>query len=338
MSNFATPQIPSFPGGGAFSGPYGGMDSMTGGQMAVPYQGGGQYYNTGSSAYAGMFQNDPAMQGIMNAMPGFQSIRNPDGTLANNYAVGQAVDPNTVKSLYAPAQSSLAGLSAMASAPGMTAMGRQQDSMMSGAALTGARDAGQSALDHMAMQGGVSSGAGERLANQNMVNEAGAVSGAHNQAMLSDLGFKENLTAQLPSMYGQLAGSESNGLLSAANMNSANDRFNAANAIGDVGSLNSAMFGGWQTGANVYGNEQIAQAQLAAANKENPGLFGMGGTLGTGLGGDKGFLGSGLFSSHGVFGGSNVGVSPGNVGRGAGNIAKDGWDYTGGSKGLGQLY
>lgn len=312
MSNFATPQIPSFPGGGAFSGPYGGMDSMTGGQMAVPYQGGGQYYNTGSSAYGGMFQDDPALQGIMNAMPGYQSIRNPDGTLANNYAVGQAVDPNMVKSLYAPAQSSLAGLSAMASAPGMTAMGQQQDAMMSGAALGSARDAGQSALDRMAMQGGVSSGAGERLANQNMVNEAGAVSGAHNQAMLSDLGFKQNLTAQLPSMYGQLAGSESNGLLSAANMNSANDRFNAANAIGDVGNLNNAMLGGWQTGASVYGNDQVAKAQQAAANKEDPGLLGQGGVLGTGLGGNKGFLGSGLFSNHGMFGG---------VGRGGGSAS-----------------
>ena len=48
-----------------------------------------------------------------------------------------------------------------------------------------------------------------------------------------------------------------------------------------------------------YIGDQMAKGMLAGGN---PGLFGMGGVLGTGIGADKGLFGTGLFNGKGVLG------------------------------------
>lgn len=252
----------------------------------------------GSGPYSGMFA-DGGLQNIMDHMPGYNSIRNPNGTLGSAYSVGQAIDPSKLSSLYGQQAGAIGNLSQMAHSSQMTDVGKMQDAQMSGAALRSAQDAGNANMDRVAVQGGLSSGAGERMGTANMVNQANQVNAAHTNASMNDANFKQNLLGQLPSMYGQMAGQQQQGMLGAAQLNSTNDRFNAQNSIADNFNQNNWGMQGWQTGASAYGNDQLARAQAAAANKEDPGLLGSGGFLGTGIGGQKGLFGTGIASSNG---------------------------------------
>jgi hypothetical protein len=276
----------------------GGFDASKMGPIIMPAQGAMPAGSGGP--YSGMFA-DGGLQNIMDHMPGYKSIMNGSGgTLGAPYSVGQAFDPTKIPGFYDKTNSSINDLSSMAHQGGLTQLGQMQDQQLSGSALRSAQSAGNQNLDRLAVQGGVSSGAGERMASSNMVNQANQVNAAHTNVSMNDAQFKQNILGQLPSMYGQVAQSEQQGALQAAQLNSTNDRFNAQNAIADNFNQNNWGMQGWQTGASVYGNQKLADAQAAAANKEDPGLLGSGGFLGTGIGGRKGLLGTGIFSSNGV--------------------------------------
>lgn len=147
----------------------------------------------------------------------------------------------------------------------------------------------------LATTGGLDSGARERLtrqagsdrlrAGQNIWRDAGInkaqAAVADNQMRYDALGRLTSLDTSRVNANTQIA---NNGQL-----------VNLQNKIGDVRNQNLYNMEGWGQIGNIYGSEMAARAMEAAANKENPGLLGMGGFLGTGAGGNQGLLGTGVF-------------------------------------------
>jgi hypothetical protein len=189
----------------------GGFDASKMGPIIMPAQGAMPAGSGGP--YSGMFA-DGGLQNIMDHMPGYKSIMNGSGgTLGAPYSVGQAFDPTKIPGFYDKTNSSINDLSSMAHQGGLTQLGQMQDQQLSGSALRSAQSAGNQNLDRLAVQGGVSSGAGERMASSNMVNQANQVNAAHTNVSMNDAQFKQNILGQLPSMYGQVAQSEQQGAL-----------------------------------------------------------------------------------------------------------------------------
>jgi hypothetical protein len=80
------------------------------------------------------------------------------------------------------------------------------------------------------------------------------------------------------------------------NVNTANsaNQYNIQNALQDLGNQNAYNANAYNQQMSAWGAGQTANAMQNAANQPNPGLLGMGGFLGTGLGSQNGILGTGI--------------------------------------------
>lgn len=293
----------------------------------VPFSNPGQ---TGASPYT--FQQQPApeiktgdqgLDNILAARPGYQGITDPGGNLYGQFkinapasqqpwlknAIGDSNNNNGVTGDISNAHNSLGQLSDMASSSGMTPYGQAQLNQLDvlrGQHLDAARGAAggatATAMDNVAMRGGLSGGAAERMQTAGALNGANAAQNVYAQDAVAragvgaqDAGFKQNLLTALPGMEMASAG-QANAIgmgqvgteLGQANLEGGQQigvgEYNTGNAINSVMGANPYNQAAWTTGAQVYGSDQTANAMMAAANKPNPGLLGGGGFLGTGVG------------------------------------------------------
>lgn len=161
-------------------------------------------------------------------------------------------------------------------------------------------------LDDLATQ----TSQGIDTATSNLAQGGGFDAGS--AARLAQTGLANRITAG-QDIYGGAAMAKAGAAAQAAQGKVAATQFNANTAIGDNANLNNYAFSGWGKLGDIYGSGQIADAMAAQANKEDPGLLGQGGILGTGLGGSKGLLGSGVGTNHGILSGGWLGTPVNNL-------------------------
>lgn len=176
-------------------------------------------------------------------------------------------------------------------------MAAQQKEQAAGAMqgqLAGART-------QMQMRGGMSGGARERLATSGAraVGDQQAAIGRQNQ--LAQLGIGAQAQDRRDAMLGTYQTSMGQDLAQRATADSYTAGQRRAHDIGGLGYTTGLMgqenlqrSGLYDTGMREWGAGKTADALRASANQEDPGLLGMGGFLGTGLGGKKGLLGTGF--------------------------------------------
>ena len=146
-------------------------------------------------------------------------------------------------------------------------------------------------MSNLAASGGLDSGARERLMTASNAQRMRGLSDLSQQASASRMGA--GIAAE---QMGREAERFNSGLLTNTS------QFNAGNAIGGVGAQNLFNSNIYNQDMGAWGAAKTADAMAAAARKEDPGLLGMGGVLGTGLGGQKGILGTGIGGAQGVGG------------------------------------
>lgn len=151
---------------------------------------------------------------------------------------------------------------------------------------------------NLAMSGGLSSGARERLQQSGDQAGIGAQQNIARQGAtdLSNIGLQDQSTKQqemmaLPGMETQAYQTQLQPI-SMMGQAQAQDVANQGNSIAGLNSFNSSMYGNQ---ASMYGAARQADATQEAANEQaqSSGLFGMGGFAGTGAGSSGGFLGMG---------------------------------------------
>lgn len=149
-------------------------------------------------------------------------------------------------------------------------------------------------MSNLAASGGIDSGARERLMAASAAQRTRGLSDINQQASASRLGA--GIAAEQMGREAERynAGALDRGSAFNASAFNNNSQFNAGNAIGGAGMQNAFNADVYGQDMQAWGAGQTAEAQLAAANQENPGLFGMGGFLGSGAGGNKGLLGTGV--------------------------------------------
>lgn len=139
----------------------------------------------------------------------------------------------------------------------------------------------------MGQGGGVDAGSRERLLRSRGVADANAKASIYGtgaasmgSAAIADQNYKQNLL----------------GTITQADIQA--EMANKGNAIADARGGNMYGLEQWNKLGDIYGSDQMAKATEAAANREDPGMLGMGGFLGTGMGGNKGLGGSGFGSKE----------------------------------------
>lgn len=235
---------------------------------------------------------------LVGYMPDYRGVTNPDGSLMNGFRY----NPNTVD--YGGLQSYDAYKN-FALSKGPSDFYKDNAKLVdlnAGRSLDAMRQENArglaSGMTNLATSGGLDSGARERMgssanrarldASQNIYAGANAQkAGLAAQDTQMRLGALSNLTGmdtQRQNLNTQIL---NNGQLA-----------NLQTAIGDIRGQNAYDLEGWGRVGDLYGSEQSAQAMMAAANKENPGIFGMGGFMGTGVGGSRGAFGTGIFGDR----------------------------------------
>lgn len=237
----------------------------------------------------GLFQPQASSSGFdpntgMPYRPQFQSILGQDGNLKAPFSASAttAGNPALVNSDMSPwlgAQNKR--ISAQEAAMGDQVNANTSLSLGSG-------------MSGLAASGGLDSGARERLMTSANAQRMQGLAGAGQQAMASraqaDIQAQQ-MTQDLNRYNADVQNKYNFFNADAANRMSA---FNAGNAIGGLGAQNAFNADVYAQDMGAWGAARTADAQAALAGREDPGLLGMGGVLGTGIGGQRGVLGTGV--------------------------------------------
>lgn len=217
---------------------------------AQPFEGSGQQYDS---------QGRPIL-------PDRQSNNNPDGTIKSQYQTRDATNMSAMdqarqESLRAPGQLSRYGQMALT-------QGQNQNAM----AAAGKQS---QALNGLAMQGGLRSGARERLAASGMQGQLQANQNTYSTIQQQDEQSRQN---QLQQQIG-------NELNYGQNANSIQNT-NIGRGLAETQAGNDFNMNRYSQAMTAWGADKSSQAAAAQARqaKSTSGLFGGGGFLGTGLG------------------------------------------------------
>jgi hypothetical protein len=269
---------------------------------------------TGGAVFGSKAQRDAnsEAQGLFNVakpnQPTWQDLRDPStGLLGGNLKL----DPGQDININQDALNELRGIAT--SAPGTSPwekmmndkQGLEQTRQQQEASANNARATAR-ARAQMAMGRGSSAGDARSIAKQGATQYTGQLQDVNRQGELDRLGIGTQAYQQKLGLLQQLPGMEvANAQPQFQNreMDMRAQQYNIDNAVNEQNAKRGFDMNMYNTNMGAWAGAQMGKAQY---NQESPGLLGMGGFLGTGLGGNKGILGTGLFgggsSGNGIFG------------------------------------